>query len=151
MLHEHSAITECPSCHGDLRSPVTRPCAVADQVEIWRAASIVSVIEASAAWYRPLEWKPREQLNELRIKFQLSPTAFARRVGTSKVTAWYWMRGRARPSLASTLHICHCFGISLKAFLSREGIRPDPDGPGQTQLCLRFPRRTTDHDWAAGR
>ncbi len=74
--------------------------------------------------------------------------AFARFVGTSKITAWYWFTGKARPSLPLVLHIFHRFGASFAAQLSTGTAMPKSEqAAAQTEFHLRRSRLVHIRHW----
>jgi transcriptional regulator with XRE-family HTH domain len=61
--------------------------------------------------------------------------ALGHRVGTSKITAWYWWNRRAMPSLPMALRIAQSLGIHLVDALFRQPVVP---GRHQEQLQLEL-------------
>lgn len=60
--------------------------------------------------------------------------AFGRAVGVSRITAWYWLAGKAHPDLSHALRVCFALGVSLRAYLT--GAVPE-------RLSLRDPADAT--------
>jgi hypothetical protein len=73
--------------------------------------------------------------------------AFGRFIGTSKITAWYWFTGKARPSLPMTLHMYHCSGASLATELSGRTPNREPTTDAQPEMHLRQPRNPQRRNW----
>ncbi len=148
VLHDRSLVTACPRCGGDLRHIVEdRTSRTESEFESWVAAELGRIIARRAQWHAPMTWSPRHALTALaRHQGIESPTAFAHAVGVSKVTAWYWLTGRARPSLPLALHAFHRCGASLAEQLGCPPVAADAV-PTQPQFHLHSLRRVRDRNW----
>lgn len=151
VIHDRSLVTGCPRCGGDLRRQLTDPdSSTATEFDLWTVDELGRIIAISAEWHRPLAWDSTRELNALANSQRLhGAAAFARAVGTSKVTAWYWLTGKARPSLTSSLHIFHRCGARLSTHL---GCRPT-SGPcirpeAQPEFHLSNVRYVHQRNWA---
>lgn len=150
VLHDRSSVLMCPKCTGDLRRfAKPQPPAEISEYDLWVADEIGKIITASKKWYRPLEWTPAITLQQLCKKANLNDAAeFARFIGTSKVTTWYWLNGKARPSLPFTLHICYRFRVSLAGLLEQqENDRLKLIADGQIEFHLPPARVKRKRNW----
>ena len=75
--------------------------------------------------------------------------ALGRFIGTSKITTWYWLTARARPSLPMALHVYHRFGASLAAELSGKGPLPETNGVAQPEFHLPRRKEKKFRSWEA--
>ncbi|HXA80668.1 MAG TPA: TniQ family protein, partial [Opitutaceae bacterium] len=119
VIHERSAVTHCPWCASDLRNAVPPACTVdANSFEAWSACELGKVVAAAAMQADRIRWDHKKVLHAL-IKSQglRNAAEFARFVGVSKITGWYWWTGEVRPSLFSWLRIFFRFGSSFSAHL----------------------------------
>jgi hypothetical protein len=101
-----------------------------------------------------IQWDPAAVLRRLCTEEKLSDAArFAEFVGTSRITAWYWLTGAARPSLLACLRIFFRFGRSFAPELipRAAGAPVTRQSPMQRQLYLRVERRRRKIDWVAVR
>jgi len=83
-------------------------------------------------------------LRRLTARQKISDAAeFARFLGISRITAWYWLRGQARPSLPHVVNLCLRFGISLVDLLeqkppSRRNAASVPEASSRTPESSRL-------------
>lgn len=149
VVHERSAITMCPICGADLRISVGVGSAqVVGDYDLWLTTDVQWMIRLSANWHRTLEWNPVSALKVLcRLKGLGDAAALARLIGTSKLTTWYWLTGKARPSLPMALHAYHCFGVSLAKDIESAKNGPVRAGAWQPIFHLRPVRKYRRHDW----
>lgn len=106
------------------------------------------ILEASTEWHRPLLWEPAVAVRQLAIARGFGDAAaFGRFIGTSKITAWYWFTGKARPSLPMTLHMYHCSGASIATELSGRTPNREPNTDVQPEMHLRQPRNPQRRNW----
>lgn len=127
ILHDRSAVTTCPWCGCNLRiayeSAKPEP---PSEFDTWSAGEIGRLIAASAEWHKPPSWTPAESLLRITRSENLRGAgSLAKAIGTSKVTTWYWLTGKSRPSLQFSLRICHRFGRSLAEELGCRPQRPE--------------------------
>lgn len=154
VLHDRSLVLSCPHCGGDLRHALADTNASAPtEFDIWSATEVGRLVAGAAAWHIPLSWNPTLELNALaRARHLQAPAAFARAVGTSKITAWYWLTGKARPSLPLALHVFHRLGDSLATRLGcPPGAAPLAPVGAQPEFHLGKVRRMRDRNWAVVR
>jgi hypothetical protein len=153
IIHDRSMVLMCPWCGGDLRhirseSNTSEP----TQYDMWAAREVGDIIAASSEWFRPLEWSSASALKALGVSSGLrDAAAFARFVGTSKSTAWYWFTARVRPTLPLALYTFHRFGVSLASQLKQgRSENPIPARAPQSQPEFRLRRvwLRTPRNWA---
>lgn len=151
-IHDRSMVLVCPWCGGDLRrirseSNISEP----TEYDMWSAKEVGDIIAASSDWFRPLEWNPASALKALRNGAGLrDATAFARFVGTSKSTAWYWFTARVRPTLPLALYTFHRCGVSLASQLKQgrsEQSIPAKAPQSQPEFRLRRVWLRTPRNW----
>lgn len=150
VLHDRSLVCGCPCCGGDLRDSLSDASgAELTEFDVWSAHEIGRLITASVAWQKPLAWDPVAELKTLARNRHLSgPAEFARAVGTSKITAWYWLTGKARPSLPLALHVFHRLGESLATRLGCPAESASLALVGaQPEFHLRRVRHAREIDW----
>ena len=149
IVHERSAITTCPRCGGDLRQGgALNDGPAVSEYQDWSAKEAEQIITRSASWHDPLSWTPAEALRALGEAKQIThASAFGQYIGTSRITAWYWLTGSARPSFPMALHAYHRFGASLAAALSggRELSLTNPES--QPELYLSGRKEKHHRDW----
>lgn len=150
ILHDRSAIPTCPWCGCDLRSAdeSAKP-EPPSEFATWSAGEIDRLIAASADWHRPLNWTPSESLRRMMRSENLrGASALAKAIGTSKVTAWYWLTGKSRPSLPFALRICHRFGRSLADDLGCRPLRREAhDHTHQLEIHLTARAAPRQRNW----
>jgi hypothetical protein len=115
VLHDRSLLTQCAWCAGDLRLPDTPRDTVAESTfEYWCAREVGAIVQRSTEWHRTIGWNAQGAM-QLLAHLLPRPTAAAlgRRIGTSKLTTWYWLTGRASPTLSNVLRAYHSFDVSL--------------------------------------
>jgi len=149
VLHDRSHVIRCPWCAGDLRlADESLPLVPRDHFDFWAASEIGAIIATASQCQRTINWDPHLAFRAICDAHRLTPGAFARAIGTGKLTTWCWLQGKARPSLPSALRVYHRFGLSLAAHLT--GKQPLPDGPPsprQGEIHLRSRRRARAIDW----
>lgn len=150
VLHDRSLVLSCPHCGGDLRHALAEAnTAALTEFDFWSTGEIGRLVAGAVAWHNPLSWNPPRALNALvQARHMKGASAFARAIGTSKITAWYWLTGKARPSLPSALHIFHRCGESLATRLGCVPVLGVP-GPAGTQpeFHLAKVRPMRSHNW----
>ena len=151
VLHDRSHITRCPWCAGDLRAAdESLPIVPRDHFDFWAATEVGAIIAAAGQCHRTFRWDPQRAFRAICTEHRLTPGAFARAIGTGKLTTWCWLNGKTRPSLGSALRVYHRFGLSLIAALigeaHRRGAAPDAR---QGEIHLRSRRRPRQIDWPA--
>jgi hypothetical protein len=150
VLHDRSLVLKCPHCGGDLRRERGESAPPATAFDLWCAIEVGHLVSCASNWYRQLSWDPSRTLGSLaRSRGLQDAAAFARFVGTSRITAWYWLQGKARPSLPFALLICYRFGVSLAAQIEGR-LPPDPTDSGLAQSEFHLPRSRVikRRDWA---
>lgn len=151
VIHERSTVVMCPRCTGDLR--LTSPPSGSGQIhdyDLWVANELGGIIAASVEWHKAITWSPKNAFESLALGGGIASVAqFARLVGTSKITAWYWLSGKARPSLPMALHAFHRFGSSLATALDAQSPAPPRQSTPfpQGEFHLRPIRRPVKRDW----
>lgn len=151
VLHDRSLVLSCPHCGGDLRHALADAATSAlTEFDFWSAGEIGRLVTGAAAWHKPLSWNPALELNALaRARHLPEPAAFARAVGISKITAWYWLTGKAHPSLPLALHVFHRLGDSLATRLGcPPGSAPPAPVGAQPEFHLGKVRRVRERNWA---
>jgi len=152
VIHDRSMVLLCPWCGGDLRrhrseSSPSEP----SEYDMWAAKEVGDVIATSAQWFRPLQWNSASSLKALCHGAGLrDAAAFARFVGTSKSTAWYWFTGKVRPTLPLALYTLHRFGGSLASQLTQgrsENLTPYTPSESQPEFRLKHVWRRTPRNW----
>lgn len=150
VIHDRSMVLMCPYCRGHLllasnEEANGRP----TEYDLWTARELGEILTASSVWHRPLAWNPATALKSLGKSVGLNnAAAFARFIGTSKITCWYWFTGAARPSLPMALHTYHRVGSSLASALTGRKSLQAPTIVQQPEIHLRRPRRPRKRDWA---
>lgn len=150
VVHSRSMVRMCPHCGGNLLADVNgAPAGIPSEYELWAAREITAIISSASAWRSPLHWNPATALKALGKTAGIrDAAAFARFIGTSKITCWYWFTGAARPSLSMVLHTYHRFGSSLVTTLGgRKAGSPTTDAVRQPEIYLRRPRTTRRRNW----
>ncbi|KAB2916773.1 MAG: helix-turn-helix domain-containing protein [Dechloromonas sp.] len=150
ILHDRSAVTGCPRCGCDLRiADETAKPEPPSEFDTWSAGEIGRLIAASAEWHKPPSWTPAESLLRIvRAENLRGAGGLARAIGTSKVTAWYWLTGKSRPSLQFALRICHRLGRSLAEELGCRLPQPEVHNqPHQLEIHLAARAAPRQHDW----
>jgi AraC-like DNA-binding protein len=94
-------------------------------VELWTARQLAETIhhfqhrKPSAP-----EYDLAACLRRLAIAHKIKDAAeFGRFLGVSRITAWYWLRGQAKPSLTHVIDLCHRFGVNLIDLLEQRVAR----------------------------
>lgn len=152
VTHERAGVCRCPFCATDLRAANLNAsignCFDFDQ---WAAGQIGQIIGMSATLNTEMQWAPVRVFGELARSLPSDRKSFARFVKVSKITAWYWLNGRARPTLWHSLHVFYRFGISLAAHLKGGGAVSEKQQPFQAQAAflLRPVRHVRRIDWCA--
>lgn len=150
VLHDRSAITTCPWCECDLRSAdeSAKP-EPPSEFATWSAGEIDRLAAASADWQSPPNWTPVESLRRvMRAENLRGASALAKAIGTSKVTAWYWLTGKSHPSLPFALRICHRFGRSLADELGCRPLRREVhDHTHQLEIHLTSRAAPSQRNW----
>ena len=148
IVHERSAVTMCPWCAGDLRLADCSSKIYSGEFDYWAAQEVGQIVAQSVDWHRPLSWNPAEALSRLARTERISDAAaLGRYIGTSKITAWYWLAGKARPSLPMALHVYHRFGASLAAELSGQPPVFKPALVSQPEFHLRQRKAKQHRNW----
>lgn len=145
VLHDRSTIAACPWCASPLSDKIVS--AAPDSFELWCASEVGRLITSSTRWHHPPVWKPARSIRSTALAAGLATAAqIARVLQTSKVTVWYWINGRARPSLPLALQLFAKLGASLADSILET--RAQPSGETQPVLFLRSRRRSGGRDWA---
>lgn len=152
VLHDRSSPERCSWCAGDLRDATARCTLVdANSFEFWSAREVGSIISQSSQWHRILTWNSSSAMRALaRTIPEPTAAAFARRIGTSKLTTWYWLSGRARPALPNVLRAYYACGFSLAADIIRSDEEPllrTSVDPSQQVFHLRPMRSPKVRNW----
>lgn len=111
---------QCPACDAKLGSFATEP-EPALEAEMGVSELMTNFMEVVAG--EPIlsckrVGTPAEAIRSCMAAASLRSAAeLSRLLDVSRITAWYWMNGRAEPSLGYTLRICYQFKISLADFL----------------------------------
>ncbi len=150
VIHDRSAITRCPWCAGDLRIVRTGPAVDTSSFDFWCARQLQEIIVRSRRWHDQIEWRPCAAFRLLcSMHGSGTSAAFARFLDASKLTTWYWLTGRARPTLRSTLQAYHRCGVDLAAhlFSTDPGTSKRDSGARQAELRLRPERHARQIDW----
>ena len=150
VIHDRSRVTLCPWCAADLRYASASKHVSSDSFEYWRAIQIGEIIRLSIADDKPPRWTAQEAFKRLSTSLELkSESEFARFTNTSKQTVWYWMKGKARPTLISTLQVYHCFGAQLAdhIFSVESRLIPLVHRTTPTVVRTRSERHTRKIDW----
>jgi transcriptional regulator with XRE-family HTH domain len=104
------------------------------------------LVAASAQLNLKLTWNPPQALGRLAREAKCpDAAAIGRRLNTSKVTIWYWLRGRARPNLASSLGYHYAFGASLAKTLGASA--PPELHAAQPEMHLSGRKKSVRRDW----
>jgi hypothetical protein len=153
VIHDRSRVLICPWCAGDLRqAPEGAAPIQQDSFDLWVAREAGAIIAHSAGWYEPSIWRPVAALKQLCASRGLNNAAeLGHFVGTSKLTAWYWLTGKARPSLPFVFQIYHRFGRSLAQHLVSRNPKQLPEPlklPSQEEIYLRQERHPQRISWA---
>jgi len=150
VLHDRSHTIRCPWCAGDLRlADESLPLVPRDHFDFWVAAEIGKIVATAGQCHRTISWDPRRAFGRICEAHRLTPGAFARALGTGKLTTWCWLQGKARPSLPSALRVYHRFGLSLAAHLAGEPRSNGLTEPRQIEFHLRSRRPARAIDWDA--
>lgn len=145
VLHERSLTTHCPWCDASLNAG-----AAAIRTEDYEAScakQIGAIIAQSANWHRPPAWEPSTDIRLISKQAGLAtPAHIARVLQTSKVTVWYWLKGKSRPTLPMALDLYSKLGASLASRIF--GTAPDKGTQTQPVFHFRPKRIVRPHDWA---
>lgn len=155
VIHERSGVTHCPQCAGDLRNfgknaHQSEP----NSFSQWSAAELGVVVAACGSPDILADWSPTASLGHLQKSRGINNAAeFAQFLGTSRITAWYWLSGAARPSLQACLRIYFRFGVSLARELVGRSPCSDPKiKPNlQHEIYLRDQRTSRKINWGMAR
>ena len=150
VIHDRSQIMACPWCATDLRAASPGSTVEDNGFYRWSAVQIGEIIAHSQRWQEATGWKSGNAFRLLCSSNGLNSAAsFARFLGTSKLTTWYWLTDRARPSLGSTLDVYHRFGVSLVDHIFGRDCRvlPPKSGISQYEAHLGPVRRPRQIDW----
>lgn len=153
VLHDRSRVLFCPWCQADFRQGAERlrtPTAPHSS-EVWVASEIADLVARSAKWLGTPQWSASNAFGEICRKHRIPNAAsFGRFIGSSKLSAWYWLKGRAAPALPSVLRIYRQFGYSLARDLDAK----DPDlssahssAPKQSEAVLPIRRHPRNWPW----
>jgi transcriptional regulator with XRE-family HTH domain len=150
VIHDRSLITICPWCAGDLRIADPALAKVGGETfDYWAASELGACIAYASAWQHALAWEPVSALKAICSHRGVSTAAaLARAIGTSKLTTWYWLTGKARPCLGSVLRVYYRFGLSLAEHLFKGALVDSNGADGQQhELNLRNARHARQIDW----
>jgi transcriptional regulator with XRE-family HTH domain len=118
----------------------------AGSFESWCANQVGSLIAQSANWHRPANWEPSTDIRLVAKQAGLAtPAHIARVLQTSKVTVWYWLNGKSRPTLPMALELYSKLGASLAARILRT--KPEVETETQPVFHFRRDRRVRTQDW----
>ncbi len=148
VLHERSLVVRCPWCGSDLREAVPAT-SDNDDFSEWCDHELGKIVAHSETERTPMKWKPPGTIVRIaRTAGMPSAAALAARFGTSKLTTWYWLNGRAKPSLSMAMRLCfvteRSFAGEVYAGLSTSGA---PREIHQMTAHLRPARRPQCVDW----
>jgi hypothetical protein len=150
VIHDRSTVLMCPLCGGQLIEVMNdevhgRP----SEYDLWAGRELGEILTASSMWHLPITWNPATALTSLGKSVGLNNAAvFARFIGTSKITCWYWFTGAVRPSLPMALHTYHRIGSSLASALTGRKSLQASTIVQQPEIHLRRPRRPRKRNWA---
>ncbi len=124
-LHGRSSPGYCPRCSASLYDDPSRK--AASQQDIKHAEMVAAFIaDTSCDRIRkiPLKDTFTTSLNLCATAASLSDASeLAAWLGTSRITAWYWIRGKATPRFENLVGICKAFGVSISDYLG--GLIPE--------------------------
>ena len=152
VLHERSTISTCSRCGRSLCDSFQHPSIEnVNAYDLWTAVEVGNIIANSAEWHSSWSWSPSATLNLLKTQRRLSRLSdLCEFLGTSKITTWYWLSGKAKPSLSSSLHICYRFGVSLSNLLANRPVETvSIKEDSQTEFYLSKTRNAVKRDWIA--
>jgi hypothetical protein len=149
VVHDRSTVLMCPFCRGNLRLVTGgEPQGVPSEFDLWSAEEVGKIIAASAEWHRPLKWDSATALKTLCKETGFKNAAeFARFLGTSRITCWYWLTGATQPSLPMALRAYHHAGASLAVVLAGRKRGPEPRAERQPEMYLRRTWKPVTRDW----
>ncbi len=155
-LHDRSLVLHCPWCFADLRSDdASSVHPIPGDFHAWCAAEVSTVVALSADGHRSINWEPKQAFHQLGATRQIASAAtFGRFVGVNKLTAWYWLSGKSRPSLPASLHVFYRFGMSLAGHIfggNTEKVSVAPASGSQGEIHLSRVRHPRVVDWTAMR
>jgi hypothetical protein len=151
ITHERSGIFRCPRCRGDLRRAIAPQSlhGVAD-FERWSSHEVGTIIaDASSLRFSP-KWNAAHCFRALANTYLSGEVTFARYTRTTKTTAWYWLTGRAQPSLKNALHVFFSFRMSLSGHLRSGALQPSEilvDNDIQSEMHPTLLRRQLERNW----
>jgi hypothetical protein len=116
---------------------------------IWAANEVGRIIQGAADWHLSSEWSAARSMRALCARNNIADAAaFARFIGTSKGTTWYWLNGKARPSLPMALRTYYQFGASLADEITG-GHKEQPEAiERQMEIHLRPSKTRRKRDWS---
>lgn len=147
VLHDRSCILNCPWCGSDLRDAVTVKAIPDDDVSSVELGTIISHFGTSP---EVASWNFRESLRSMcGERDAVGAADLGRKIGTSKLTTWYWLKGKARPSLPMALRLYRHLGLSLASdLIGDRGLKRCPEAEGiQMTIHLRPIRCPREIDW----
>lgn len=120
VVHSRAVPGVCPRCEASLADGA--PSADADEFAQWCAHAVGAYITLDPT---PTDSGSLRRVSEMLHACMVAAglpdaAALGRATGVSRITAWYWLSGRAHPDLESTLRICHALGLSLRQFIGGE-------------------------------
>lgn len=146
VLHTRSSPGHCPHCTAKLADAVSESNPVTDS-EITFAQITTDFLQCTAenrAAIRPIEGDVVAGLQRCVAAASISDASeLAGHLNVSRITAWYWLHGRATPGFENLIGICQTFRLSAADFLAGEiptVIELNPRDELPLRLGRRMPR-----------
>jgi len=141
IVHPRATPGACPRCGTSLADgPVESECS---PFEIWAADELAGLLANQSSL---ISGDNPATVNPIAICASAAglddAAAFSRAVGVSRITAWYWMTGKAQPDLLNALRVCFALGVSLRAFMT--GTIPERLTVHGAAAVAAMPRRRAD-------
>ncbi len=119
VIHARSVPGQCRACASPLFIPAASlPPAHDDELQVAQlvAQFLIDVARTPLTGDQPLN--VAATLQDCMRKAAIADAAeLSRLIGTSRITAWFWLQGREAPTFSSILKLCRCFGVSVMDFL----------------------------------
>lgn len=147
VMHARSVPGGCPKCKmSRIAAELPPKTAPAEEVQLAQLAESflsATAITPNHQWRRTCA--VAEALRRCMSASELpDAAALGRLVNVSRITAWGWLNGKSVPDFSLTLRLCHCFGLSVKDFLSGR-VPASIDLCATGELPIRPTRRRPGH------
>ncbi len=142
VLHARGVPGFCPTCESKLaRTGEPSPASYADEFDIGIAQLVddfLTPAKGRPTITRNTQASPASVIQSCLAAARMQdPAELARLLNVSRITAWYWLRGKSAPGLPQVLRLCFCFKMSLDDFLTgRVASEVIPRGTGELPFWI---------------